>query len=53
MAGNEPTTSVGALTAKIAQSLANIDKQRKAMAQVKAQIAANPAPIPVEGVTKT
>lgn len=50
MASNEPTTSVGALTAKVAQSLANVNKLRTAMAQVKTQIAANPAPTPKEGV---
>lgn len=52
MVTNEPTTNVGALTAKIAQSLANIDKQRAAMAQVKAQVAANPHPQPIGEVTK-
>lgn len=37
MAGNEPATSVGALVAKVTQSITNINAHREAMAQVAAQ----------------
>lgn len=52
MSSNDPTVSVGALTAKIAQSLANVNKQREAMRQVSEQIRVTPAQQPKEGVSK-
>lgn len=52
MAGNEPTTSVGALTAKVTQSIANINAHRAAMAQVAAQVKAVKPQPQAEGVTK-
>lgn len=52
MATNQPVTSVGALTARVAQSIANINQHRAAMAEVAAQVKTTVHTEPKEGVTK-